>query len=130
MKIHSGINNQCVDRAFSTARALLGLDANKLKLPKERTVSSVIRYIGRNFPGMDVFVWTHSSNLPREIDWNVCYCGNQLIYNFNDGEYVFMYVYGSLELNQSHIVLGLPAFGYQDSVFATFAIRMEHNNVN
>lgn len=124
MNIASGLNNRCVDRAISTCRLLFGMNGElPVDIPFPRDVKTITRYIGRCFPNKDVFVWCEDKYFSCDSDKNVHYCGDCITWDFDDSEYIFLYTFGDLDSEKGHMVIGLPAFGYNQCIVLVIAIQ-------
>lgn len=123
MIVAAASNARCVDRAFSTIRAVLGYDT---ALPDgwdknigNRDPSNLISRSVQAFPKHQVLVWCLEKN------WDKCgerehveYMGEHITSGEEWDNYLFAFAYGIEEEGCGHMVVGWPtAFGQMEISF-------------
>ena len=112
MNIESQHNRNCVGRAFSTMRIVLGYKTGILPIklhPDRRNVSDIVKIVGDVFPRNEVYVWCAESNFVSE-GTNVFYCGTEYAEDFDDTKYIIAFAYYDSDKDDAcgHMVIGSP----------------------
>lgn len=126
MNIESGINNNCIARAISTMRIVLGIDGIlPINFDDGKRVIDIVRKVGLCFPDNEIYIWCRD-DLFLDSDINVHYCGTSFSQSFDDTKYVIAFAYFDPETDNGHMVIGFPV-GFKNVLGLCMAVK--ENNV-